>query len=602
MERLHANSFFSMLSRSCMLIMLIPISVYLILYAYFLSDSYTQSLQEEFDNKTEMLTTQVFELTNNMSFISLELLNRSSFLDSIRKLYFNADTAQKAAIYYANVADAMVTYGFFQNTYELVWIDGNGYYYSTTFTVSEQQRVHQIPQTELAEYDWYTSVTEAGTTPVLLNLGSTAVTSETGNSISFVRGIAAPTKRIGLLIVQVDLAGRPYLFEPLEDAGADYGIFSGDGVSLYASAHFPQMSEAQALAYVQSGGAHNVNINGQRYMVSVFQKGDMGLFSIALFPHSIYLKQLAVSLLPALSVALLTISLTAIWIIRFSKGFSRPLMELTSMIRETTLDDLRQPREIDLVHAPEELQSLQKSYLYMVGRVNTMVDEKLDWISKEADMRLRFLQYQINPHFMYNTLNVIGIMGVEAHSAKIYEACQMLSQLLRYSLEDYRKKATFQEEVASIHAYLSLMKLRYEHKVSYNVSYDSRLDEYLITRFTLQPFVENIFEHAFDMEHPVVSLQIRIGLENEEWRILIRDNGAGISEDTLKKLCQSIDLSMRSESDSTPPQEIYEGIGMKNTIVRLHVFFHGAFHYKIENNIDGGCQITLWGKLMRGEP
>lgn len=601
MERKHANSFFYMLSRSCMLIMLIPISAYLILYAYFISDSYTQSLQEEFDSKTEMLTTQVYEMTNNMSFISLELLNRSSFLDSIRKLYFNADTVQKVAAYYTDVANAMVTYGFFQNTYELVWIDGNGYYYNTTFTVAEQQRVHQISQEALAEYAWYADVTESGTAPVLLNLGSTAVTGEAGTSISFVRGIAAPTKRIGLLIVQVDLSDRPYLFGALEDAGANYGIFSGDGAPLYVSQDFPQMSEAQALACLD-GGAHSVTVDGRHYMVSVFQKGDMGLFSIALFPRSIYLQQLTSSLLPALSMALLTIVLTAIWILRFSKRFSSPLMELTAMIRETTLEDLGQPREIDLAHAPEELQYLQKSYLYMVGRVNTMVDEKLDWVSKEADMRLRFLQYQINPHFMYNTLNVIGIMGVEANSEKICEACQMLSQLLRYSLEDYRKKAAFREEVASIHAYLSLMKLRYEHKVSYDVDYDPRLDECLIARFTLQPFVENVFEHAFDAEHPVVALKIQIGLENGQWRILIQDNGAGMSEDTLEKLCQSIDRSMHSEPDAAMPQEVYDGIGVKNTIVRLHVFFGGAFWYKIENSGTGGCQITLRGKVMRSEP
>jgi len=577
-----------------MLIMLIPTSVFLMCYAYFFSDYYAHSLKKELHNKNAMLTTQISDLADNMSFISLELLNRSSFLNSIKKLYFNSDTPQKITKNYAEIADDMVTYGYFQDTYQIIWLDKNGYYYNTNFQVAEQLRVHRISQEELASYQWYADVTASGMGPVFLNLKETAVTDETGSSISFVRSIAAPTDRIGLLIVQVDLSERLYLFEALENSGADYAIAAEDGSVLYASERFPEAATAELLGQQEDDVC---TVDGQQYMVSVCKDAGTGIHTVALFPKSIYWQRLAVSLLPSMVVIFLAVVLTSVWIVHFSKRFSRPLLELTDMIRETTLDDLRRPRQLDMVKAPDEVQYLHTAYLHMLGRIDAMVEEKLAWVSREAEMRLRFLQYQINPHFIYNTLNVIGIMGVEAHSEKIHEACQMLAQLLRYSLEDYSKKATFQEEVSSIHAYLRLMKLRYEYKLHYHLDYDQRLGEYSIARFTLQPFVENVFEHAFDSDHPTVTLRIALEMDGEMWRITVEDNGAGMTRETEEKLRQSIDQSLAAgQAGDLPVAD--DGIGVKNTIVRLFVLTNGELTYDIQRG-ESGCRIMLCGRLMR---
>ena len=111
--------------------------------------------------------------------------------------------------------------------------------------------------------------------------------------------------------------------------------------------------------------------------------------------------------------------------------------------------------------------------------------------------RSNSLQAQINPHFLYNTLNVIGIMGTESHNPDIYDACRRLSSLMRYAIADKNgRNSIIGWEIENITDYLELMKLRFEHRVEYQVFCEEMLKNTEIPRLIFQPFVENVFEHG----------------------------------------------------------------------------------------------------------
>lgn len=594
------NSFSRKLLRSCLAFTLIPILVFLLVYFCIFIRMSRKNLQAEFDTEVKMLTTQVDELFSNMSFISLELLNRSDFFSSIKQLYYNSPDLQSVTEQQKKVVRTMLNYAYFQDTFEIIYLDANGYYYNTA-TDGSYYPMQQITQEEFSALTWLDDVDNAAGAAVLLDLGDSRLQNGDGPMLSLARSISAPTMRIGFLIVQVPVEKRDYLFTPFQENGAEFCLYSEDGTALYHSEGFPQIEGREALELQNKNGKHYVTQDAQRYMISTWKADETGIFTVALYPSYLLMRSVLSQMTSALTVAVLLLVMTAIWIVLFSQEFSQPLLNLTEMIRGTTLDNLKQQPQIDLHDASDEVRYLHTSYLEMNERLNTMVHEKMELLTLQAEQRYRFLQYQINPHFMYNTLNVIGIMGMEGGQIQVYQSCQMLAKLLRYSLRDYRKGTTFREEIDNIHTYLELMKIRFEHKFSYTVNYNEELNPYQIPRFTLQPFVENIFEHAFGPEHKTVHVQIRACVDPDQWHIIISDNGCGISQEAIERLHSSIDRYFANEDDFNRISDVYDGIGMKNTIARLHVFFHGQFSYEISNNESGGCLISLRGALIEGD-
>ncbi len=586
------KSFSHRLTVSCLTFTLIPLLVFLAIYSALLSGLLRRNLQQDFDSRTKMVATQLDELYAQMSFISLELLNRSDFFSAIKQLYYNSADPLRLTEHYYAVMDSMINYSYFQTTFRILYLDARGYYYDTDVPLGSRRTVTRVPEEELAGYPWLAQADAAGGRAVQLNLGSNSMTRSDEPALSIVRALSAPTDTIGYLIVQVDIQERAYLFDALAADGAAFGLYSQAGDLLYAAGDFPDWDGDQALAALETPEA----VNG--YTLSSFRGGDTGCLAVALFPNAILVEELLGNLLPMLLVAALLLAMTVAWILMFTRRFSQPLTRLTQLMRETTIDNLEQPQALAPEPVDDEIEYLNQSYLKMRDRLHTMIHEKMAYVTRQAEQRYQFLQYQINPHFLYNTLNVIGIMGMEAGHWRIHQACQMLAKLLRYSLQDYRKGTTFQEEIDTIHTYLELMKMRFEHKIFFLVNFDEELGPYRLPRFTLQPFVENVFEHAFDADHRVVTLVVQADVHRDEWRLTISDDGRGISEADVRRIRQAVD---EFSANGREPPTLQGGIGIQNTLVRLHMFFHGQFSYDIANNASGGCRITLRGALTGGE-
>lgn len=594
------NSFKYKLIRSSLSFTLVPLLIFLFIYSGLLFLHNKKTMQSEFDMQTRILTTQIDDLYSNMSFISLQLLNRQEFFTAIKQLYYASPDSGTVMDNYAKVVSSMANYQYFQDTYEIIYLDSHGYYYSTEI-FSNNNRVRRLSEDELDSYDWLKQALNKDTKTIIMPIGKNSTSQLSEPCFSLVQTISAPTITIGSLIIQIPVESRDYLLEPLRSLHAAFGIYSNDRELLYSSDSFPQLSEGELNDFLQQNGAGSYRSLSGRYTVYVSQDSSSGVFTVAMFPYHLYWDQILDSLLPMLLVTVVLILMIILWVLHFSREFSRPLGELTNTIRQTTLDNLAKPEPLDLSIAPNEVQYLYTTHLHMQDHLNAMIQEKMELLTLQAEQRYRFLQYQINPHFMYNTLNVIGIMGMEANQQKIFQACEMLAQLLRYSLQDYRHRTSFQEEMSNIHTYLELMKMRFEHKIHFLVDYDRELDPYQLPRFTLQPFVENIFEHAFDADHKVVTISLKAEVDQDQWKITITDNGAGITAETIATLRNTVDRYFEKEYRHDHANEVYDGIGIKNTLARLHVFFHGEFSYDIINPAEGGCQVILHGALIGGD-
>lgn len=587
------NNFYYRMRRTFAITVLIPVTILVSVFSYVLSVSNKKQMCDVFDNQTQMLVTHINGLIDNMDFITMELLSRSDFLDSIKQFYFSSNTNRQK---YSEIADNMVSYKYFQKTYEITYLEERGYYCSTAIPVQEYQKIHQIDPEQFIGSNWFQKVLEENGSPVLVNIGENGNDSADGTIFALARSIAVPKQRIGCLYVQVDLSNNSVL-EPLYEYDATWAVYAPDGSKLCCDSHYP--SDTINLNVKSNKSAQIVQTaNGEKYIASI-SAGDNEEFYVAgLYPAQLLRQSTITKLLPYL---VLTVVLLAIefWFINwYSKYMSEPLSQLADMMQKTTLDNIKQPHHFHIENSPDEITSLYQSYSKMADRIVDMVQEKIEWTEKLADQRYQYLQYQINPHFLYNTLNVIGIMGAEAGQKSIFDSCKTLTLLLRYSLVDFMKPSTFKEEFASIHAYLNLMKLRFEHKVSYEVDYDDDLNNYYLPRFSIQPFVENVFEHAFDEEHPQITIKIHGYIKNDRWIITITDDGKGFDYKKAKEIETYIE-EYKKKPDLQFQTE--DGIGVVNTIIRLMVFFKQNFSYDIQTNAENGCKIELSGALKRRE-
>jgi len=211
--------------------------------------------------------------------------------------------------------------------------------------------------------------------------------------------------------------------------------------------------------------------------------------------------------------------------------------------------------------------------------------------ANELQMQASFdtLQAQINPHFIYNVLNVISSRSFSLGDEVISEICQDISKMLRYSTSTVDKTVDLAQEIAHVGHYLALQKKRYEQRLNYTIEASENLLTLQVPKLILQPFVENAIDHGYNNGKIDININVTVYSSNKNWVFEIRDDGCGFDDNTLIKLKESI-------RDKNYLQMSIGKMGVINTYARLRIFF-GEVHISFGNNPDGGAFVRLEGRI-----
>jgi two-component system sensor histidine kinase YesM len=292
--------------------------------------------------------------------------------------------------------------------------------------------------------------------------------------------------------------------------------------------------------------------------------------------------------------------LTGLVILAFCKTLIKPLAVLQEEMRDITLTNLNEQGNDKLFCQYEELSYLHQHFREMRARLNIMIQTEMENQKMYLEEQMKYLQAQINPHFISNTLNVFGIMGIEHGVPEIQNACMQLSSLLQYSISDKAEAvATLAEEIDNIRNYLELMQLRYEHKLSYSIICDEETEDVLLPRLVLEPFIDNIFKHAYSPIHKNVTVAVCCTIVKGRWTVTISDNGKGMTQQQLFALEERIN-ERREKLFPGERANHRKGIGIENTIIRLYLY-DPSFTYQIHSDEYSGMQIILSGKKRSDE-
>jgi len=282
-----------------------------------------------------------------------------------------------------------------------------------------------------------------------------------------------------------------------------------------------------------------------------------------------------------------TIALAIFFAIWFSTGITKPVNKLASAATEVAEGNLLgKPVEI---HSNDELQLLSNTFNDMRSNIHRLVQEikdqsELDSLLKE--MELKHLQNQINPHFLFNTLNTISKMAYleDAHSTS--NLIDSVATLLRHNLGEINSSVTLKEEVDVVKDYFLIQKNRFSDRVNFVYRIDESCLHIEVPRLTLQPLVENAFIHGIEEKEEGGTISLHIEQTNKYIIVDVIDDGLGMERERLERLKLFNQEKVDHVGHST-------GIGLTNVIRRLQLFYNENHVAEIESEKGRGTKIRL---------
>ncbi len=252
------------------------------------------------------------------------------------------------------------------------------------------------------------------------------------------------------------------------------------------------------------------------------------------------------SLMLTATIASLTVFAFCMVLITIYAGIlTRPVRRLTTIMERTNLENLRNDQVTEeMKRGPDEFQALSSSYQSMTERLQEAIISEKRASMLQLQAQFDTLQAQVNPHFIYNVLNIISSRGVIDEDETICEMCAALAHMLRYSTNTKERYAQIRQEEEYLDSYFYLLKARYVDRISFDIQIDESVRDQLIPKMTLQQIVENCIQHGFpDSGRPLhISIRGR-QTEDERWEVTVADDGQGIPEETLaeirKKMAQT---------------------------------------------------------------
>ncbi len=238
----------------------------------------------------------------------------------------------------------------------------------------------------------------------------------------------------------------------------------------------------------------------------------------------------------------------------------------------------------------DEIGQLGNGYNTMVQRIKNLIDDVYAFEIKQRQAELKLLQSQINPHFLYNTLNSIAWSAHKNNDPQVADMIYSLSGIFKISLNEGKDVIALQQELELVGHYLSLQKMRFPNKLTYEIELQPELEQVSIPKLLIQPLVENAIVHGIEPltdDAGFVRVSAAPSADGSRMEIEITDNGVGIREELLRKLNQQLP----PERDSTEPEG--ENFALFNIKNRIRLYYGEGADMHIQSVAGSGTRVLL---------
>ncbi|NMO98049.1 sensor histidine kinase [Paenibacillus lemnae] len=327
---------------------------------------------------------------------------------------------------------------------------------------------------------------------------------------------------------------------------------------------------------------HLTGINSDYYWYR--QVSNQGWSVVSLISQSDYNREKNRWIMQMLGLALLfaVVSLTIGWLLW--KMVYKPLSRFNKEIKLLASSNFNAAPTQSRI---PEFEMLLNQFQHMKVQIAQLYTEVKVKEKRRADLEIEKLQYQINPHFLMNTLDTAHWLAVMNGQDEIDRLITSLNKLLYYNLRKGNSVATIRDEIDSLKQYLILQQIRYDFQFDVSIQVDDELLEVTVPRFILQPLVENSLYHGLD-DHGRIEVEVR---KNDRLEIEIRDNGGGISEKSIEALL---------EQEQTQHHRVGMGIGLNYVKRMLASHYEGKANLAVTSEMGRGTRIIISIQIGEG--
>lgn len=270
---------------------------------------------------------------------------------------------------------------------------------------------------------------------------------------------------------------------------------------------------------------------------------------------------------------------------RFIQHFNRRVLLLKESMTKVSHGDFDIPNNLT---GNDEITDIYQELRTTMGSLQTLLEEgyqyeidQKNWQLVKKDAEFKLLASQINPHFLYNTLEMIRMKALKNKDPEVAETVKILSKLMRKALERDREEMTLNEDLAFIEMYLQIQKLRLGERLTYRI-HILTTKEYMILPLLIQPIIENAFIHGVEKVSGPVRVSLEVLVLDRDIAIVIRDNGRGISAEKLADL----HALLKNEKEA-------KRIGISNVQQRIQHYYGVNYGLTISSEEGKGTEVTI---------
>lgn len=563
-------------------------------YNMYIIQKYETAAFNQFGILSEQMLNNLDENIQKMTQVTLALLSDQDAVQTIRELSVDmADPEDHVADIVngkARVKRDLYTAYNLENFYRVVVFNRYGY---IAASATMQERLVNAGK-DVSEIPWLGEVTGTKGRSILVgeHPDDWGEADSAPQVYSLVREIQGD--HLGFIEVQILKKDFGEIFEVSDDTIKVIAV-KGNGDILYASEGTEAEKYSRLFADETGTLKEKSPVSGKTELVSIGKSEESGVRLILIQDRKAAMADMPNAWAAAMGVAVLVFLPSLAFIFFMAERLTRPMQALRRRMEKTELSNLTE--EITIDSRDEDINALTKAYQDLMFRLDHSlnVEKKLNLLQLQAQFDT--LQAQINPHFLYNVLNVISSRGMKDNDETICEICGRLADMLRYSTNTKTRYASIAEEVAYTEQYLYLIKVRYGDKISLDTEIDSGIKAQIVPKTVLQQIVENSINHGFENNTGGMKMSVRGYQEDGRWFLSVRDNGQGFGEETLRDLNEKFARTKKSlfEDRSNIELEI-GGMGLVNAYARLLLIYSDSLVFELKNTEDGA--EVLFGAKM----
>jgi two-component system, sensor histidine kinase YesM len=473
---------------------------------------------------------------------------------------------------------------------------GNGY----TFSNLDSNTIRSF--TDLEQESWYERVQEADGAWVLIptHRPSYYFEREPQDYFAVARLIREPNTNRPLGLVKIDL--KLDVFRQIvsnvkfEDKGSLL-VVNGQN-----ELFFKENGEGQPLGQYEEllgaagmpneSTARRMVLGGSSYLVISDYSAYSDIKMVSFIPVKSLMKETNDLRNMTLLIGIVCLTLAGALATYSSYRLNRPLAALKNKMRLVEQGDFKQRVQVE---TEDEIGQLSRNFNRMVERIDRLVEEVYVIGLREKEAELAALQSQINPHFIYNTLESINMLAIRRESELVSDMVTALGRLLRYTVGHDRRTVRLGDELETALAYVKIQQLRYGERLRVLFDVEPVLLRQTVPKLLLQPMIENAIYHGIGDSEEGGTIWINAVAFEDVLLLTVRDDGRGMSEAEMEELRTSIARS----SLSSPQEKDGHGVALRNIYQRLALMYGDTFELHVDGSPGAGTAFTITIPLQK---